>query len=864
MTDESEPGVADRPHGATRLPARLAPLFGLLLFAGALWLLHRELAAYRFHDVLREFGSLPPSRVLLAAVLTLASYVALTGYDALAVRHLGHALSYPRIALASFVGYAVSNNAGHSLVTGGSVRYRLYTSWGLSPVDVARVVAFCALTFWVGLAAVAAAVFLVWPFPVPESLGVPPVSARVLGAVFFGVAAVYVAAGAIRSKPLRLFGWDFPLPSLRVSLAQLAVAAVDWTVSGAVLYVLLPPAALTFPSFLGAYILANIVGAVSQVPGALGVFEGAFLVLVSPLVPASQIAGALLAYRAIYYLLPLGAAAVLLSAREVLQRKEGLVRVARLFGRWVPEMAPTLMAFATFASGAILLLSGATPAVRGRLGLLIEFLPVPVLEISHFVGSVAGVLLLVLARGLQRRVDSAYYLSAALLATGAIASLLKGLDYEEAIVLGAMLAALVPLRSHFYRRASLVSELFTAEWTAAIAAVLLASVALGLFAYKHVEYSSELWWRFVIHGDASRFMRASVGAVGAVLAVGAARLLRPGAPEPAMPGDDDLARAERIAALSPRTQAWLALLGDKRLLFDDSGESFVMYAVQGRSWVAMGDPVGPAEAEAELAWRFHEMCDRHGGWTVFYEVRSANLPLYLDMGLQLVKLGEEARVPLADFSLEGGRFKELRHAERKASREGVEFRIVPPQEQPPLLADLRRLSDDWLEEKNTREKGFSLGFFDERYLARFPVATAAAGDRILAFANLWPGAGKEELSVDLMRYRGDAPRGIMDFLFVRLMQWGKEQGYRWFNLGMAPLSGLEDRALAPLWNRAGTFLYRHGEHFYNFRGVRQYKEKFDPVWEPRYLASPGGLALPQVLAHIGILVSRGLKGAVTR
>jgi phosphatidylglycerol lysyltransferase len=104
----------------------------------------------------------------------------------------------------------------------------------------------------------------------------------------------------------------------------------------------------------------------------------------------------------------------------------------------------------------------------------------------------------------------------------------------------------------------------------------------------------------------------------------------------------------------------------------------------------------------------------------------------------------------------------------------------------------------------------------------------------------------------------------MDALFLELMLWGREQGYRWFNLGMAPLSGLEERTLAPPWNRAGAWIFRHGEHFYNFQGLRRYKEKFDPVWEPRYLACPGGLALPRVLADIAALIAGGLRGVVGR
>ena len=138
--------------------------------------------------------------------------------------------------------------------------------------------------------------------------------------------------------------------------------------------------------------------------------------------------------------------------------------------------------------------------------------------------------------------------------------------------------------------------------------------------------------------------------------------------------------------------------------------------------------------------------------------------------------------------------------------------------------------------------------------------------KIVAFANIWKGGEKEELSVDLMRYLTDygAPRSIMDYLFTQLMLWGKNEGYQWFNLGLAPLSGLENRTLAPLWNRLGAFLFRHGEDFYNFQGIRQYKEKFDPVWQPKYLLSPAGFALPVILTDIASLTSGGFKGIVSK
>jgi phosphatidylglycerol lysyltransferase len=193
-------------------------------------------------------------------------------------------------------------------------------------------------------------------------------------------------------------------------------------------------------------------------------------------------------------------------------------------------------------------------------------------------------------------------------------------------------------------------------------------------------------------------------------------------------------------------------------------------------------------------------------------------------------------------------------------KDGGAFRVIEPTAlTPSLMAELRTVSSEWLADRATAEKGFSLGFFDEAYLARFPMALIERNGRVEAFANVWPGAGRRELSVDLMRHRPSAPPGIMDALFVQVMTWGREQGYEFFNLGVAPLSGIEESPVAPLWSKVGRFVYGHGETFYNFKGLRAYKEKFHPEWEPRYLAYPGGLALPRILADVSALIAGGYR-----
>ncbi|MBI1809485.1 MAG: bifunctional lysylphosphatidylglycerol flippase/synthetase MprF, partial [Gemmatimonadetes bacterium] len=304
--------------------------------------------------------------------------------------------------------------------------------------------------------------------------------------------------------------------------------------------------------------------------------------------------------------------------------------------------------------------------------------------------------------------------------------------------------------------------------------------------------------------------------------------------------------------------------GDKSLLFSEDGTAFVMYGVEGQSFVAMGDPVGPPRHRKDLAWEFRALADRNGAHTVFYQVRMHNLPLYLDMGLSLLKLGEEGRVPLRDFTLDGGARRRLRRTVRVAEAEGGRFEILRGAAVDAILPQLRTVSDEWLATRGTREKGFSLGYWNERYLRSTTIAVVRRGDEIVAFANLWEGAEREEVTVDLMRYTPRAPEGAMEYLFVQMMLWGRDEGFAHFNLGMAPLSGLENRQLAPIWNRVGSLLFKHTENFYNFQGLRAFKQKFDPVWEPRYLASRSGLALPGILTNVSTLVSRGLRGAISK
>lgn len=851
-----------RRDALTRVLRRVPAVLGPVLFVVAIVVIDRELQHLHLHQVLGRLRDIGAWRFGLAALLALASYGLQTTYDLLALRYLGQTMPFRRVALGSFIGVSLSNNVGHSLFTGASVRLRLYGDSGMTATQIATLNTFCSATVWLGFLALAGIGLLVEPSGLEVGLALP-IGVRWLGAIFAGLAVAYLAVVA-RRRALTVRGVTVPLPTPRLAALQIAAGALDWGLAGTALYMLLPrDVSLSLAHFLPLFLLAQVTGLVSQVPGGLGVFESVLVLALAPWLPSDQTLGCLVAYRVVYYLLPLGVAAALLGGFEVRARREVVSKVTRAVSRLVAPLAPPLLAVTTFAAGVVLLISGALPAVHGRMAVLRDLLPLPALELTHFLASLTGFALLLLAWAVYRRVDVAWLASLGLLAVGAVFSLAKGLDWEEALILAVFFAALLPSRRYFYRRASLLAEPLSAGWLTATALVVAATVWLGLFAYRHVEYSGDLWWRFAFHADAPRFLRAMVGVVGAAFVFGLARLLRTARPrvEVSPIAPDDPVRA--IVAACPNTAANLVLLGDKAVLLNESRTAFIMYAVAGRSWVAMGDPVGPVCEHASLLWRFREESHRHGCRAAFYEVGRENLYLYLDMGMSLHKLGEEAVVPLEGFSLEGHGRKELRYVVRRLEGEGLGFEIVPREGVAALLPELEAISDGWLELKATREKRFSLGYFNPAYLQEFPVAVVRGGDGLMAFTNLWLGA-REELSCDLMRHRPEAPRGVMEYLFIKLMQWGAEQGFSRFNLGMVPFKGLESRALAPLWHRVGGMLFRHGEAFYNFKGLNQFKEKFNPQWTARYLAAPGGLGLPTVLADVAALVSGGLGGVVRK
>lgn len=530
-------------------------------------------------------------------------------------------------------------------------------------------------------------------------------------------------------------------------------------------------------------------------------------------------------------------------------------------------VAPTLGAIAALSAGAMLILSGATPSDPSRLVDLLRFTPELLIETSHFLSSVLGLLLVLLAFGLRARLDAAWTATMVAMLLAALLAPFKGFNWEEAAVLIGCFLVMLPLRAGFPRNARLSRMEVTPGWLVSAAAVIAGAGLLGWWSFEHAAYGDMPVWKLVGDKDVERAIRSSAGAAVALLGFGLWRLLAmPATPQVAGEDDPDFHRVRHILGKAEWAQpdSNLALLGDKRFLFSASGETFLMFGVRGRSWIAMDGPVGKTDERMELLWRFRELADAHAARPSLYGIGPEDLPDAVELGFSIQKIGEAAAVPLDGFSLAGRRREVLRRNWRKAGEGGALFEVIPPEAVPPLLDELKAVSDEWLSHHSGGEKSFSLGGFVPRYVCEFPMALVRAGGRIVAFATLWPTASRKSFSMDLMRYGEAAPKNVMDYLFVELLEWGKEQGYEAFDFGAAPLAGLEDRPLAPIMSRVGRLLFERGEEIYNFRGVRRYKDKYDPLWQPRYVAAPHKWQIPMVMADVGLLSSGGMAGLTRR
>ncbi|MGH8508844.1 MAG: bifunctional lysylphosphatidylglycerol flippase/synthetase MprF [Gammaproteobacteria bacterium] len=850
-----------------RLFVQTRPFLSLAIVSLALWAAYRTVSTIELANVVEQFQELPLRSVFLAFLITGISYLLTTGYDVVALHHIGRALSYKRVALASCLADAFGSNLGFVLITGGAIRYRIYAQAGLSALDIASVTTMYSLTSSLGVAFIAALAML-FGTPAASTLLIPEELRLALGVLVLGSIAAYVVVPAIRPVTIQMPFWSLRLPSAKTAAAQTLLGAIDLMLMSAVVYVLLPTNIGTdFFAYLGVFAAALVAGVISHVPGGIGVFESVMLVGL-PEVPAASLLSAILMFRCTYYFVPLGFAAIVLAAYELSLQHAPISRARDTAMEWVRDIGPQVMAAIVFLAGVVLLFSCAVPASPERLAVMEAFVPLPVLEASHMIAGGAGVGLVIFARGLTRRLAAEHRYSIWLLAIGVAALLLKGLNIEGAVILVMVLAVLWIMRPEFQRQESNIIKGSAAEWAPTLTTILAVTVWLGMFSYKHVPTPHAFWWHLAYDAELPRFLRTTMAILAVAAGLTFVKLLRR-APPPDLPDAMMLAQARQIVEDDPDSRGHLALLGDKRFLFSESGHAFIMYGVTSTSWVALGDPIGARQEHERLIRAFHDLCSSYGGTPIFYLVDAANLPVYVDLGLSVLKVGEEARIALDRFTLRGAERAELCDLHARLRTQHLRLSIANSKDVPRLIPELKAVSDDWLAHTRCTERRFSRGFFDPAYVSNFPCAVVRNDKHILAFATLLVGAHEEEVHPDFIRHRRDAPRGIVEFLLLELMLNGRSRERHWWswrggrgpeyghiNLGLLPLADVEEHTLTPLWKDFGALLYPHTEYFADGNSYRRFVECLNPAYHAKYIALPRILQAPRILRNIAELVGR--------
>lgn len=615
--------------------------------------------------------------------------------------------------------------------------------------------------------------------------------------------------------------------------------------------------------------VAASVGILSLVPGGLGSFD-LVMILGLKLVGASSIEALaiLFIYRAFYYIIPWILGALMVIIGMITKSGEDAVEVPSLLTKFLAlpkknvflsDIGVWALSLMVFVSGIVLLLSAATPSIRGRIKLLSEISTFPVMHFSYRISIAIGLMLIVLSWKIKERLKRAFNWTLILLILGAFTTFMKGLDFEEASFLLIIALLLWLSKSRYYRESAPIKK------RTVVLYLLITFASISLYAML----GSNIGANFIKSGNAFYILtlRPRAFIQNAIFAfilcwIFLFFLLSTSFNTKfnTKPGDVDIEKLKEFLKIyKGNFLTHLIFLKDKNLYWGQNNKVLLAYGDISNKLVVLGDPIGDPSLFKNAIEDFQTFADKFGHTPVFYQVSEKYFKQYHENGYYFFKLGEEAVITLDTFTLAGGENQSLRSAKNRLEKENFKFEMLNPPFSSELISEIKLISDIWLEKR--KEKGFSLGFFNEYYIQSSPIAIFKnALGKIVAFATIMPAYDEESLSIDLMRFdHSSCPNGTMEALFVNLIHWSKEQNYKYFNIGMAPLSNVGIAPFAHDQEKLAKFVYKFGNYWYKFSGLRNYKEKFHPVWEPRYLAYPKFISLPTLLIELAILISKNAE-----
>ena len=614
----------------------LPALLGVMLLCGAIYVVQREFRHLKIADIEAALAAIPHRALAISFIFTVLSYGVLTFYDRLGTIYAGNVVSYRRVAFASFCAYALSHNLGVAAVSGAAVRYRLYAHWGLSPLQIGKVVAFCSLTFGLGAMVLGGVILFTEPKAVPFfGSQLPTWLMYGIGALMWLIVGAYISLSRFLGE-FTLFGHQVELPHWKMALAQVLLATIDVAVTAAIMHALLPPApGLNYLRFLGVYLASYTAGLAANVPGGLGVFDTALLVGLSPYLEPPQIIGAIVVFRLYYYIIPLFLAGSLFTGNEILLRgRSFLSSAARLGGlqELTPEFAVTAAAGAVALCGAFLLCLGVIEP-RPDFSWIDPDLEGVAETAGQFVPSLIGAALLVLAIKMAQRVALAWGGTIALLLAAAVFTVAQGERFWIPGVLCFTALLIVPFRSAFYRRARVFSGRI--ETGTALTLICFSGCILALAAFEpHIRWlENDTWWGVILSPDVPNSLRLSVALTVVIGGVALGRLLHPGK---VLAQNWSADSRLRYAALGARPPAEA-----DGVVWGEADRAAIPFRHVGGVLLALGDPAGASSDCASAIWRLRDLAVQEGLDPAIWGAGPKLLKIYADLGLSAVMIGHD-------------------------------------------------------------------------------------------------------------------------------------------------------------------------------------------------------------------------------
>jgi uncharacterized membrane protein YbhN (UPF0104 family) len=619
---------------ARHLPA----LLGVVLLFGAIYVVQKEFRSLKLADISRALGAIPPWSLAFSFFWTVMSYYVLTFYDLLGTIYAGHRVAYARVCFASFCAYTLSHNLGFSAVSGAAVRYRLYAHWGLTPLQIAKLVAFCSLTFTLGGMVLGGVVLFAAPEAVPFfGATLPRWMLYLVGLGLWGIVIGYVTLSRVFGR-IRLFGYAIELPGFRLALLQVVLATVDVLITATIFYALLPTApGLTLLSFLAVYLTSYTAGLAANLPGGIGVFDTVMLIGLSPWLDAPAIVGAIVVFRVYYYVIPLFVAGSMFAGNELLLRGGAMFKGVQTIARWIEPDFPIAVATGAVAlCGALLLSVGVLAPPPDFTWIDPDFSGLAT-QAGQFVPSLIGAGLMVLAVGISRRVNLAWGATLALLLTGAVFSFTQGGTQSEHLWVGVLLLLttllIAPFRRGFYRHA----HLFSGPPQAAMALPLLGLAACVLllagFARRTPAMTGLPWWEIIFDPDMPASSRVAVALAVALGLYAIWSLIRPGLVTAQPWNDASRARFTSLGGTPPEHA--------DGLIWGEAERAAIPFRRYGRILLGLGDPIGDPADRIAAIWRLRDLAVQEGCDPAFWRAGPDLLGVYADLGLTALPLGPD-------------------------------------------------------------------------------------------------------------------------------------------------------------------------------------------------------------------------------